>query len=179
MTYKFTNAHPLGTVWLQYGTSAYLNIPKCGSSAIKSVLEPMGYRRYNGAYSPFWTVFTVVRHPYDRLVSGIVEYARRNKLSPIAVAQSVRGAMDAGLYEPLDEHTTPQHTFITMPVDEVFVLEDLDPLARFLGIPSIPPRRRTDLTTLAGVRDVLGAVDVDPIDYTLWQSAFLRWERSS
>jgi hypothetical protein len=174
MTYRFEAGHPLGTVWL-HDQTAFLNIPKNASTAIKTVVGHLGFREHIGPYQESWEVFTVLRDPFPRFCSGIIEYAHMTRQDPITVAEQVRQHLSDGTFVPLDEHTTPQHVFITMPIDRIFTVERMGDLAEFLGVDDIPPMRITDPQLKTQVETMLEPVyRPDPLDLLIWRNATIR-----
>lgn len=182
MTYRFVN-HPLGTTWANADYKlAFLNIPKNASTAIKKFLEPYGFRRTPQLGGDGWQVFTVLREPFGRYVSGLAEYALRKGYDPIMVAKKSADLMARGLWTPFDEHTVPQHAFITIPVDQVFRIEEvgryIPPWLKARGVPikeeTVPRGRTSNKETLNTIRDIVrDGYQPDPVDDLLWRATRL------
>lgn len=181
MTYQYSKSHPLGTVWVnsQYRI-VYLNIPKNASSTLKAELGPRGFQQAGFQYDDSWRTFTVIREPRDRLISGLCEYAWRNGLDNVKVAKQAAEQLQAGVWKPLDEHTTPQHEFILFPISVLIPMEDVTlgvpRLLRRWGmgsIPDIPKHRVTEPAYKQQVADVLAKVEwtPNPVDELLYQFA--------
>jgi len=150
--YRFDRGYRLGGGYLSpSGHALYVNIPKNASTSFQRLLLPNGFR-YTTAHRvrpvpPGVTVFAVVREPFARWKSAMLEYAGRlEQLYPVEEFVDAQLALlRSGGYEPLDEHLTPQCTFLlpTMPVERWLRFEHLDndygALAAELGL---PPRVR-------------------------------------
>ena len=125
MTYQFTKTHPLGTVWVsdQYQVG-YLNIPCCASESLKPMMAEYGAVEQHHV-DPGVRLFTVVRDPFDRLVTAINRYAVRYNHNLSEVVEDTIRRLQHPPWQPFDEHSTPQWTFMVYPIDMIVPLESL------------------------------------------------------
>ena len=147
-SYRFDRGHRLGGGYLSpAGHVLHVNIPKNASTSFQRLLLPNGFR-YTTAYRvrpvpEDVTVFAVVREPFARWKSALLEYGRRpeQRLPFDQFVEQQLALLHSGAYEPLDEHLTPQSTFLlpTMPVQRWLRFEHLDAdygaLAAEFGLP--------------------------------------------
>jgi hypothetical protein len=146
--YPFEHNYRLGGAFTSPdGGALFVNIPKNASTSFQRLLPPLGFR-YTTAFrtrpSPAdAVVFAVVREPVGRWISAMVEYDRspEQRLPFTDFASEQLQRLRQGTYVPLDEHLTPQSTFLlpTMPVTRWLRFERLDEdyatLAAALGLP--------------------------------------------
>lgn len=93
-----------------YSNISYIHIPKCGSTAIRQTLEDLNcshsYKIGYGPAAPDENLFTVIRNPLDRWISGYLQYVYINNNSD----QPYSKAQDGELV--FDEHTLPMSEFL-------------------------------------------------------------------
>ncbi len=166
--YRFDDVHRLGSGFLGGAHRAFfVNIPKNASSSLAHLLLSAGFRYTTAFHSrpvpAGYTVFAVARDPVSRWVSGVYEYATTVARRPPEelVVEQLRRLHD-GTFEPLDQHLTPQHTFLlpTAPVTRWLCFErladDYRALAAELGLPDTLRRdNRMDPTTAGRLGDLL------------------------
>ncbi len=107
------HAHEHGLCWAHPGAGVcYINIPRCASHVLKRALGCCGFHETNVTaldLREYW-IWTVLRDPFERFVSGFCEYQIRNRKQPggtLSVAQVVDR-----LYERFDEHFERQSWFV-------------------------------------------------------------------
>ena len=133
--YPFDRGYRLGGGYLSpAGHVLYVNIPKNASTSFQRLLLPNGFR-YTTAHRTRPVpagiiVFAVVREPVARWRSAMLEF-HGTPAQTLPFADFVEQQLDLlhrGDYRPLDEHLTPQSTFLlpTMPVDRWLRFEELD-----------------------------------------------------
>ena len=175
MSYDFAENHPLGTVWVTDRFS-YLNIPRCASVSIKTMMRNQFAATHET--TPRGPLFTVIRDPFDRLVSGIIKYADHNHHDLDGVIEETIRRLRWPPFYPFDEHTTPQHVFIVHPVAAVLPVEDLrvrlPALFEEWGLP-VPNMGRENVTDRSLTRRVADKLrphyspTVFPLDTTIYR----------
>ena len=133
---------PAGTCYIsEKYRLTYLNIPKVASSSLKEALVPIGFSRSEFFVKPEgWTTFAFLRDPFDRLVSGVLEIARRRDEHVGDTAHEFARALNDSRHtlqyvdeQMEDAHLQPQHDFLVPwnPVDHFYRFEDVEllPLA--------------------------------------------------
>jgi hypothetical protein len=173
--YPFEQNYRLGGALLSPESDAlFVGIPKNASTSFQRLLRPLGFR-YTTAFRnrpvpAAVTVFAVVREPLARWASAMAEYDRSPQQGlPFAdFARAQIGRLREGAYLPLDEHLTPQCTFLlpTMPVGRWLRFEhlgeDYAALAAALGLPPmIRHHRRAAGATSAIIRQLMTPRDED------------------
>ncbi|WP_229402863.1 hypothetical protein [Micromonospora okii] len=170
--YQFDHVHRLGSGFVD-GTrrALFLNIPKNASSSLAHLLLSAGFR-YTTAFRtrpvpPGYTVFAVTRDPVSRWISAMSEYAITVAHRPPEdlTVEHLRRLRD-GTFVPLDQHLTPQSTFLlpTMPVTRWLCFErladDYRTLAADVGLPDGLRRdNRSDPTLSRRLRELLSDHD--------------------
>jgi hypothetical protein len=173
--YPFEQNYRLGGAFLSPDSDAlFVGIPKNASTSFQRLLRPAGFR-YTTAFRnrpvpPGVTVFAVIREPLARWVSALGEYDRSPE-QQLPFADFVRQQIShlrEGTYVPLDEHLTPQCTFLlpTMPVGRWLRFEhlagDYAALAAALGLPAMIRRRYPGAQAKSGiVQDLLTPRDAE------------------
>jgi hypothetical protein len=162
--YPFEQNYRLGGAFLSPDSDAlFVGIPKNASTSFQRLLRPLGFR-YTTAFRnrpvpDNVTVFTVIREPLSRWVSAMGEYDRspEQRLPFHDFAQQQIRNLREGTYAPLDEHLTPQCTFLlpTMPVGHWLRFEYLDEdyaeLSAVLGLPAMIRHRRQGAGAMAAI----------------------------
>jgi hypothetical protein len=173
--YPFEHNYRLGSALLgPDGDALFVGIPKNAHTSFERLLRPLGFR-YTTAFRSrpvpsAVTVFAVARDPVARWQSALAEYDRSPAQQlPFAefVHEQITRLRD-GSYLPLDEHLTPQCTFLlpTMPVGRWLrfehLSEDYAALAASLGMPAmIRHLRRGADAKSAIVRQLMTAFDAE------------------
>lgn len=102
--------HNFGTCWTNGTNIAYINIPKCATSITKAVFQGV-QRNYISDDLSEYHFFTVLRDPYSRWLSGVVEWIDRYDIVNIHNTdvfqrhEFIRFLLEA---RALDSHTEPQ-----------------------------------------------------------------------
>jgi Sulfotransferase family len=156
------------------GDALFVNIPKNASTSFQRLLPPLGFRyttAFRARQAPAGAVvFAVVREPVSRWISAMAEYDRspdqRLPFADFAGEQLKR--LRKGTYVPLDEHLTPQSTFLlpTMPVSWWLRFEHLDEdyaaLAAAIGLPTtLRHHRRALVARSAVITDMITPQDTE------------------
>lgn len=133
-----------------------LNIPKCASVSMKTLLRPLGFvYRDDGAFTmpSHFRAFAVVRDPVDRYVSAILQYHKTQR-ADVPLAELADIVLDEMLAfgRPLinDAHAIPQAAFFDerIPITATVAIDRLDgvmTLLRWWGVPVTGPEPRENV----------------------------------
>ena len=93
---------------------AYINIPKCGSTSLKTALTGIGFTEVAIENEPLGEAFAIVRNPLSRFVSGAAErYERREeRVGYLDWLRETYAQVEVTGDPVLDEHTQPQVDFL-------------------------------------------------------------------
>lgn len=112
------------------GELAYVAIPKCASSTLKTILGDLGWkwRKGIGPEKPF----TVVRDPVERWISGITQSFHKHRND---VLKRMYKDITPFVQDPwFDIHTAPQSSFLKGFISPtLFKVESLDKLKQWLA----------------------------------------------
>jgi len=131
--------HANGLAWVYPERRlAFVPIPKCASTSMKRLLDQHGFesRNLRDLDDPHdWMIWTVIRDPLARFVSGWSEFLARASMS--FSAQKLHREIEIGRLT-VDEHTQRQSWFVDgLPLDAVIrfecLAEDMAVLGRCLG----------------------------------------------
>lgn len=111
----------------------YIDIPRTGSTSIRHMLGELGFVAETFDTRPDLHLFTIVRHPYPRLMSAVIGYANTRLLlgghAPkehvIDITNEVIKGLTEKTFRPLSEHMIPQVDYIEWEPDVLFRLGDI------------------------------------------------------
>ena len=125
--------HPYGLNWFSKEANlAFVNIPKCASSTIKYILKERGFKLTNTVQKGIPAV-AVIREPYSRYISGLLQYWRRNLKKEVSLEEWVSGIKEVEIF---DEHTEKQILFLIpflIKLKWIVPMEKID-LLKWVGI---------------------------------------------
>lgn len=166
----------------------YIDIPRCGSTSIRSLLSSLDFKAKEFSERPELWLWTVVRHPFSRLISGVSGYANARLLLGghadheviLDVARHVAANFREGMYRPLSEHTVPQVEYISWKPDTVIKLDNIEKVSSLLakhgfGPVEIPHLQAAEKDLKTAIAEILAphydqVVEYYRQDYDLWNS---------
>lgn len=138
---------------------SYIHIPKCGSTAVRQAIENSSgidyftFKVKHGLVEADENLFTIIRNPLDRWISGFLQYAHNTGDLPYQRAKS--GDL---IY---DEHTLPMSEFLrnfdtdikyfklsTNVITEINSYYEMDLKSRIVNVTPKPPEIVTALNKI-------------------------------
>lgn len=165
-----------GTVHYANGLG-YIEIQKCASTSIQEETRRLGFKTKVFTERPDLYLVTVVRHPFQRLASAIVQYASWTNTPTVSVTLRVVEWLESGTFGYVGHWSEPQVWKLMWPIDVVIPIEHIHVLGvvfRMYGFELNLPHLQQSRADLKEY--VLGAlaphedqiIDIYREDYELW-----------